>query len=152
MNFCWSPISLIHWLACKGGASLLLLGRTSLHQEGKRSHGHIAGARCRQAWAFSCGSHLAPTPPPLSRPVLRKDSWQPAPSWMSNLFLPLLIPTDTGCLRHGMRSGQACGDPCPHTAPPAAKDLQPPPEAEVVPCNGRVNGRLLLPAHIQLRE
>lgn len=36
--------------------------------------------------------------------------------------------------------------------PPAAKDLQPPLEAEWYPVKGRVNRRLQLPAHCQPRE
>lgn len=39
--------------------------------------------------------------------------------------------------------------------PPAVKDQKLLPEAEVIevmPCNGRVSGRLLFPAHFQLRK
>ena len=147
MSSCWGPISLAHWLACEGAAFLLLLGRTGLHWAGKRSHGHGAGACCRQAWALSCSSRLAPSPPSL-----RKHSWHPAPSWVSSLFVPMLPVADTGCPRHGLRPGQDDGDQCPRIPSPASKDLQPPPEAEVVPRNGRASGRLLLPAHVQLRE
>lgn len=118
------------------GSPLAILGENVFPKQGRR-------AASTQLVPLQSGVGSAPWLSPGSQELLCPEEGLIAPSWKSSPFLPKLTATSR-VSEVWSETGQTYVDPCPFTLPPS--------EEECCPVKGRVDGRILLPAHCQPRE